>query len=79
MLWLILKIILQGTKGKGKRPAKTSKAEDKEPKSKKAKKESNNSEDSIETGEGEEEIDFACTATDKWVGNVKDYMFNCKA
>lgn len=62
---MILIIILQGTKGKGKHPAKTSKAEDQEPKSKKAKKESNDSEDSLETEEGEGEIDFACTATNK--------------
>ena len=62
---MILKITLQGTKGKGKRPAKTNTVGDKEPKSKKAKKESSDSEDSSETGEEEEEIDFACTATDK--------------
>jgi len=62
---LFLKIIFQGTKGKGKRPAKASKVEDEEPKSKRAKKESTDSEDSVETGEGEEEIDFACSATDK--------------
>ena len=62
---MILKITLQGTKGKGKRPAKTNTAGDKEPKSKKAKKENSDSEDSSETGEEEEEIDFACTATDK--------------
>ena len=62
---MILKITLQGTKGKGKRPAKTNTAGDKEPKSKKAKKESSDSEDSSETGEEEVEIDFACTATDK--------------
>lgn len=67
---MILKIILQGTKGKGKRPAKTNTAKDREPKSKKAKKESSDSEDSTETGEGEEEIDFAYTATNKWVGKV---------
>lgn len=63
---MILKIIiLQGTKGKGKRPANTSKADDKEPKSKKAKKESNDSEDSTETEEEEEEIDLTFTATNK--------------
>ena len=56
---------LQGAKGKGKRPAKTSKPDDEEPKTKKAKKDSSESEDSNDAGEEEEEIDFACAATNK--------------
>lgn len=57
-------VILQGAKGKGKRPAKTRKADDDEPKTKKAKKDSSESEESSDTEE-EEEIDFACAATNK--------------
>ncbi len=61
----MLIIISQGAKGKGKRPAGTSKADDKGPKSKKAKKDSSESEDSNEAEEEEEEVDFACAATNK--------------
>ena len=58
-------LTLQEAKGKGKRPAKGSKATDDEPKSKKAKKDNSDSKDPSEDNDGEEETDFSCTATDK--------------
>ncbi|KAL9969744.1 hypothetical protein ACROYT_G021999 [Oculina patagonica] len=67
----------QGAKGKGKRPAGTSKADDKGPKSKKAKKDSSESEDSNEAEEEEEEVDFACAATNKkWNMKISSWNVN---
>ena len=53
----------QEAKGKGKRPAKRSKAGDHEPKSKKSKKDDDESEDLSKDDESEE--DFLCAAPDK--------------
>ncbi|KAJ7378427.1 telomere maintenance via base-excision repair [Desmophyllum pertusum] len=68
----------QGTKGKGKRPAaKASKADDNEPKSKKVKKESSDPEESNDGSDGEGEIDFACTTTDKkWNFKLSSWNVN---
>lgn len=64
-------------KGKGKRPAKQSKAGDDEPKSKKSKKDEDEPEDSSEDSEGEEETDFSCAASDKkWNLKISSWNVN---
>lgn len=65
MLWIIYLISAKGGKGKGKRPAKKNTADDGEPKSKKAKNMDVESEESIEDGQDDGDIDYACASTSK--------------
>ena len=58
-------IFAKGSKGKGKRPAKKNTTDDGEPKSKKAKNADVESEESIEDGQDDGDIDYACASTSK--------------
>lgn len=64
-MWIIYLISVKGGKGKGKRPAKKNTADDGEPKSKKAKNMDVESEESIEDGQDDGDIDYACASTSK--------------
>ncbi|PFX28786.1 DNA-(apurinic or apyrimidinic site) lyase [Stylophora pistillata] len=67
----------EGSKGKGKRPAKKNTADDSEPKSKKAKNTSVESEESVEDEEEAGEIDYACTTTcKKWNFKISSWNVN---
>ena len=57
--------VFQNVKGKGKRPAKESKASDDEPEAKKSKKDDSESEHSNVDNADEEEADFSCAASNK--------------
>ena len=57
--------VFQNVKGKGKCPAKESKASDDEPEAKKSKKDDSESEDSNVDNADEEETDFSCATSDK--------------
>ena len=65
LLWIICLIFAKGSKGKGKRPAKKNTADDGEPKSKKAKNADPEAEESIEDGQDDGDIDYACASTSK--------------
>lgn len=66
-MWIIYLIFAKGGKGKGKgkRPAKKNTADDGEPKSKKAKNADPEAEESIEDGQDDGDIDYACASTSK--------------
>lgn len=64
-MWIIYLIFAKGGKGKGKCPAKKNTADDGEPKSKKAKNADPEAEESIEDGQDDGDIDYACASTSK--------------
>lgn len=67
----------KNVKGKGKRPAKESKASDDEPEAKKSKKDDSESEDSNVDNADEEETDFSCATSDKkWNFKISSWNVN---
>lgn len=67
----------EGGKGKGKCPAKKNTADDGEPKSKKAKNADPEAEESIEDGQDDGDIDYACASTSKkWNFKISSWNVN---